>query len=88
MEGDDGRERHSIDARASVKSSDIIRKRLEDAISCGEHLSEALQKFEGLVTAKWMKRINKLEAELAEMKSEFDRWQVLHPPPDLLALMR
>ena len=76
QEGERGRRRHSIDPQASCKSSAQISQHLEQIIVKGEHLASALKTFEAQVTAKLMKRINTLEAHIAEMLAEFRRWQV------------
>ena len=75
-EGEAGRERHSLDAEVTSKSSKKIDERIGALINKGEHLAKALKTFEATVTAKLMKRIDDLEARVAAMALEFQRWQV------------
>ena len=74
-EGAAGRERHSLDAEVTSKSSKKIDERIGAIINKGEHLEKALKTFEATVTAKLMKRIDDLEARIAAMAVEFSRWQ-------------
>ena len=75
-EGEAGRERHSLDAEVTSKSSKKIDERIGALINKGEHLAKALKTFEATVTAKLMKRIDDLEARVAAMALELQRWQV------------
>jgi hypothetical protein len=76
-EGEAGRKRHSLDTEVTSKSSKKIDERIGAIITKGEHLAKALKTFEATVTAKLMKRIDELEARVAAMALEFQRWKVL-----------
>ena len=57
-------------------------------INKGRDLADKLRKVEEIATAKWTRRISRMEAELADMASEFESQHVDIPTAHVVPFTR